>query len=71
MPRRLLRQSRQDAGMSQQKLAAKLKKPQSYVHKCEVAERRIDPPEFIDWCLACGIDPSATTAGVVKTYRKR
>jgi len=39
-------------------LALKLKKPPSFVHKCEVGDRRIDPLEFIAWCRACGIDPS-------------
>ncbi len=43
--------------MSQAKLATRLKKPPSFVHKCKVGERHIDPLEFIDWCRACGLAP--------------
>ena len=42
--------------MTQRVLAAKLRKPPSYVHKVEVGDRRIDPIEFIAWCRACGLD---------------
>ena len=54
---KLLRQWRTEAGMSQAQLAQKLSKPPSYVHKCEVGDRRIDPLEFVRWCRACRIGP--------------
>jgi transcriptional regulator with XRE-family HTH domain len=50
---------REDAGLTQRALAAKLKKPHSFVYKTEKAERRIDPLEFMDWVKAAGADPSA------------
>jgi predicted transcriptional regulator len=54
----LLRQWRSDAELTQRELAAKLKKQPSFVHKCEVGDRRIDPVELIQWCRACDISPS-------------
>lgn len=39
-------------------LAAKLKKPHSFVYKVEHGERRIDPVEFVAWCRACNVDPA-------------
>ena len=50
-----LRAWREEAGLTQRGLGAKLKKPSSYVHKCEVAERKIDPLEFLDWIAACDV----------------
>jgi predicted transcriptional regulator len=51
----LLRAWRIGAGLSQRELAERLKKPPSFVHKCEVGGHRIDPIEFVDWCIACGV----------------
>ena len=51
----LLRAWRGRAGLSQARLAELLGKPPSYVHKCEVADRRIDPIEFVRWYRICGI----------------
>jgi transcriptional regulator with XRE-family HTH domain len=62
----LLRKWRNDAGMTQRALAKKLRKPPSYVHKTEIGDRRMDPLEFIAWCRACRIDPSASIAAVEK-----
>lgn len=52
----LLRMWREHADLTQRELAAKLKKPPSYVHKCEVSERKMDPLELLDWWRACGMD---------------
>ena len=52
-----LRTMRQKAGMTQRQLGAKLRKPQSWVQNCEVANRRVDVTEFIGWCKACGVAP--------------
>lgn len=56
---RLLRSYRDEAGFTQRDLAARLRKPHSYVYKVEHGERRIDPVEFASWCKACGISPAA------------
>ncbi|HUO08996.1 MAG TPA: helix-turn-helix transcriptional regulator [Phycisphaerae bacterium] len=52
----LLRELREKANLSQRALALKLKKPPSYVHKCEVGDRRVDPVEFLEWCRCCEVD---------------
>lgn len=41
-----LKQARFDAGLKQEDVAHKLKKPQSYVSKIERGERRIDVTEL-------------------------
>ena len=41
-----LKQARIDAGFSQQEVAEKLKKPQSYISKIESGERRLDIAEL-------------------------
>ena len=46
--RELLTQYRKDAGVTQQSLAEKLDKPQSFVSKFESGERRLDVIEFLD-----------------------
>lgn len=49
---------RQSAGVTQQELAARLNKPQSWVSKYERGERRLDPAEFREVVIALGGDPS-------------
>lgn len=53
----LLRALREEAGFSQRALGTRLKKPQSWVHNCEVANRRVDVAEFCEWCRACDVEP--------------
>jgi hypothetical protein len=52
--RSLLRTIREEAGLSQLDLAERLGKPQSFVCKSELGERRIDFLETLDFCDACG-----------------
>jgi transcriptional regulator with XRE-family HTH domain len=63
----LLRQMREDAGFTQRGLAAKLRVTHLFVHKSEVSERRVDISEFMDWAIACGVDP----VEAFKTLRKQ
>ncbi len=53
----ILKQARLDAKLTQQEVADRLGKPQSYVAKLENSERRIDVVEFIQLAKAMGIDP--------------
>lgn len=55
--RQLLRAARQAAGLSQQKLADRLGRPQSFVAKIEKSERRIDVAEFLAYAEALELDP--------------
>ncbi|SDH21342.1 transcriptional regulator, XRE family [Bradyrhizobium sp. Rc2d] len=53
----LLVAARHKAGIRQQALAKKLRKPQSFVAKYEGGERRLDVVEFITIAEALGTDP--------------
>ena len=59
---RLLRALREEAGLTQRDLGGRLGKPQSWVHNCEVANRRVDVAEFAVWATACGVDPKVAFA---------
>ena len=50
---------RRGGGLSQDELALRLKKPQSYVTKSERGERRLDLVEWLAFCRACEADPHA------------
>lgn len=54
----ILLDARSNAGLTQQEVANRLGKPQSYVAKVEGNERRIDVVEFIALAKALGVDPS-------------
>ena len=41
-----LKKAREDSGLTQKEVSGKLRKPQSYISKCESGERRIDPIEL-------------------------
>ncbi|MBK7950646.1 MAG: helix-turn-helix transcriptional regulator [Deltaproteobacteria bacterium] len=49
-----LKNARVEAGLTQAEAAAKLKKPQSFVSKCEAGERRVDVIELEDFAKAYG-----------------
>jgi ribosome-binding protein aMBF1 (putative translation factor) len=52
-----LRSIREAQGLTQRDLAAKLKKQQYFVARCETGSRRVDVGEFVAWCLACKVVP--------------
>lgn len=54
----LLRQMREEAGLTQRALAVKLGRHLNYAFYCETAARRVDPAEFLAWMEACGVDPA-------------
>ena len=53
---RRLVSARKEAGVTQQELASRLDKHQSFVSKYERSERRLDVLEFITVCQALGVD---------------
>ena len=55
--RELLIAARDKAGLTQQKLARRLGKPQSFIAKYEGGERRLDVIEFVTIARAIGADP--------------
>ena len=55
--RELMIAARKRAGLTQQELAKRLKRPQSFVAKYEGGERRLDVVEFITIARAIGADP--------------
>ena len=57
-----LRKMREAALLTQRDLAQKLRMTHVAVHKSEVGDRRVDVTEFIDWCVACGVDPEHAVA---------
>ncbi len=57
--RKLLRDLREKRGLTQDDVAARLDKPQSFVAKYEGGERRLSAIEFIDVARALGLEPVA------------
>jgi len=55
--RSLLIAERNAAGLTQQALADKLGRPQSYVSKFELGERRLDVVEFLEVLHSIGVEP--------------
>jgi ribosome-binding protein aMBF1 (putative translation factor) len=49
-----LRQARESAGLTQVEAAARLRKPQSFISRCETGERRVDVLEFEDFVRLYG-----------------
>jgi hypothetical protein len=62
----LMLQARAKAGLTQQRLADRLKKPQSFVAKYEGGERRLDVVEFVAVVRALGADPVRILKSLVR-----
>jgi transcriptional regulator with XRE-family HTH domain len=65
----LLVTAREGAGLTQQELADRLEKPQSFVAKYEGGERRIDLIEFIAIARVLDFDPASAVRKIAATYR--
>jgi transcriptional regulator with XRE-family HTH domain len=61
----LMTGARKAAGLTQQALALRLKKPQSFVAKYEGGERRLDVVEFVAIARILGADPVGLIASFV------
>jgi transcriptional regulator with XRE-family HTH domain len=60
----LLLEARKEAGLTQQQVADRLKKPQSFVAKYEGGERRLDVIEFLKICYVLKISPAIVIAKI-------
>lgn len=57
--RALLIEARKDAGLTQEEVAARLERPQSFVWKVENGVRRLDVIEFLEIARAIGFSSSS------------
>ena len=65
----LLRTWREEAGLTQVELGSAFGRPHTFVHKCEVGDRRLDPVEFVRWCRACGVKPEKAISQLAAKVR--
>jgi len=61
-----LKDARLAAGLTQQHVADRLKRPQSFVAKYESGERRLDVAEFVAIAKLVGLNPSRLIAQLFK-----
>lgn len=66
-----LEAARRSAGMTQQELAKKLRKPQSFVSNYEAGQRRIDVLELMLIADELGTDPKALFAKIAAHWSRR
>lgn len=64
--RDLMAKARKDAGLTQQDLAKRLGKPQSFIAKYEGGERRLDVLEFLAVARAMRVDPISIIRGLLR-----
>jgi transcriptional regulator with XRE-family HTH domain len=55
----MLVEARRKSGLSQQEVADRLGRPQTYISKCELGTRRVDVVEFLEMADALGFDPAS------------
>lgn len=67
----LLAERRQEAGITQMELAARLGRPQSFVSKYETGERRLDVIEFLEIAEALAFDPAGLLLSLMRTPGER
>jgi transcriptional regulator with XRE-family HTH domain len=64
--RQLLVRYRKEAGLTQGELAARIDRPQTFVSKVEIGERRIDVIELIQMLSAMRADPVEFVAALIR-----
>jgi transcriptional regulator with XRE-family HTH domain len=63
-----LTSSRKEQGFTQQELAKKIGRPQSFIAKIETGERRLDVVEFTEICVALSIEPVNILNKIIKAF---
>jgi transcriptional regulator with XRE-family HTH domain len=69
--RALMIEAREKAGLTQQVLAKRLGRPQSFVAKYETGERRIDLIEFLSIARTIGTDPVRILRALQRQVRSK
>lgn len=64
-----MRAAREARGITQQELARRLGKPQSFVSKAEMGERRLDVVEYLHFMRAIEGEPHALLRQLEREYR--
>jgi len=64
-----MRAAREARGVTQQELAKRLGKPQSFVSKAEMGERRLDVVEYLHFMRAIEGEPHALLRQLEQDYR--
>jgi transcriptional regulator with XRE-family HTH domain len=67
---RVLRETRQRAGLTQVQLAKKIGETQTFVSKCERGERRVDVVELRVFCQAFGVSFKVFIASLEQSLRR-
>jgi transcriptional regulator with XRE-family HTH domain len=65
----LLRTMREEAELTQRQLAARVKRPHSWVYKSETGIRRLDIAEFVLWCQGCQVEPAGAFKRLLSELR--
>jgi transcriptional regulator with XRE-family HTH domain len=63
-----MRATREARGITQDELARRLGKPQSYVSKAEMGERRLDVVEYLHFMRALDGEPLALLRDIEREY---
>jgi len=63
-------QARKEQGLTQEDVARRLGKPQQYVSRYEVGERRLDMVEFLDAASVLGVDGLQVAADGMVSVRE-
>jgi transcriptional regulator with XRE-family HTH domain len=68
--RRLLKERRQRADLSQQEVADRIGRGQTFVSAVERGQHRVNVLEFLDFAEAIGFDAAATLRRVAKAAKR-
>ena len=67
---KVLRDTRERAGLTQEEVAKRIGEKQTFVSKCERGERRVDVVELRTFCRAFGISLAQFIASLEKSVKK-
>jgi transcriptional regulator with XRE-family HTH domain len=67
---KVLKKTRENAGLTQTQLAEKIGETQTFISKCERGERRIDVVELRTFCSAFGVSLKQFIAVLERSIRR-